>query len=409
MRRGPSGSDVKGRYMVMTNTDHTEIREMIASDGAGRALQALLDRLRDAGDYERLFDALLVRARWELGAPLCSPTGFQGVPDEKREALEKAYIEAARTVGQCFLEQGNLPRAWAFYRTIREPEPIARALDAFDPTDLEYDVLNQVIEIALHEGANRVAGLRLLLASHGTCNTITMTDQVLSTLTPDERRRVAAMLTRDVHETLRANLAHMVEKQEGGEVGKLSIAELIAGRDWLFENASYQIDVSHLHATVRFGRALKADDPELPLAIELADYGARLDPQFHYPADPPFDDYYGAHQAYLRAIAGIDVDESLRFFENKLEREPDESDKPILAYVLVDLLTLCGRLERAAEVAAQYLANLEEPNGFSFSALCAEANRWDLLESVAEAEGDPVRYAAALIEQTRSLEQGAVG
>ena len=89
--------------------------------------------------------------------------------------------------------------------------------------------------------------------------------------------------SRGTHETLRANLAHMVEKQEGGEVGKLSIAELIAGRDWLFENASYQIDVSHLHATVRFGRALKADDPELPLAIELADYGARLDPQFHYP------------------------------------------------------------------------------------------------------------------------------
>ena len=97
----------------MTNTDNAEIREMIASDGAGRALQALLDRLRDAGDYERLFDALLVRARWELGAPLCSPTGFQGVPDEKREELEKAYIEAARTVGQCFLEQGNLPRACA--------------------------------------------------------------------------------------------------------------------------------------------------------------------------------------------------------------------------------------------------------------------------------------------------------
>lgn len=393
----------------MTKTDLTEIRETIATGDAGRALQTLLDRLREAGDYERFFDALLVRARLELGAPLCSPTGFQGVPDEQREALEKAYVDAARTVGQCFLDQGNLPRAWAYFRTIREPEPVSRVLETFDPTGLEYDTLNQVIEIALHEGANRVAGLRLLLASHGTCNTITMTDQVLSALTPEERRRAAAMLTRDVYEQLRANLAHAVEKQEGSAGGGLSIAELIAGRDWLFENASYQIDVSHLHATVRFARALKAEDPELPLAIELADYGARLDRQFHYPADPPFDDYYAAHQAYLRAIAGIDVEQSLRFFEEKLERETDESDQPILAYVLVDLLTLCGRMERAAEIAARYLSNLEEPNGFSFSALCAEANRWDLLESVAEAEGDPVRYAAALIEQARSREQDSVG
>ena len=386
----------------MASGELAEIRQAIESAGPASALDQLIERLRGEGAYERMFDALLMRARLELGLSVCAPTGFQGVPEAQRPALEEAYVNAARSTGQALLDAGNLPRAWIYFRTIQEPQPIARALEAIDPASADYEELNELIEIALHDGANRIAGLRLLLASHGTCNTVTMTDQILPMLTPDERRQAAAMLVRDVHGDLRSNLARVVADRDGGEHADDSIHELIAKRDWLFEQTGYHIDVSHLHATVRFARGLKRNDPELAMAMELAEYGDRLDPQFHFAADPPFDEYYAAHQAFLKALGDIDREASLDYFRNRLQSETDERDRQITAYVLVDLLTCCGMREAAAEVAAEHLGDLEEPNGFSFSALCGETKRFDLLQSVAEEKDDPIRFAAALIEQRRA-------
>lgn len=386
----------------MNNGQLTAIQNAVESEGPARALDELVEQFRATGQYEQMFDALMMKARWDLDLPLTSPAGFQGVPEDQRAALEKSYIEAARTVGDGLLASGDIPRAWIYFRTIGETEPIAKALDEVDAAEMDYEPLDELIEIALREGANRVAGLRLLLASHGTCNTVTMTEQALPMMMPDERRQAAALLVRDIHRDVRNNLDHIVSEREGGDHANESIHALITDRDWLFEGPSYHIDVSHLSATVRFARALTRDDPELPLAVELAEYGGRLDEQFRFPADPPFDDYYAAHEAFLKALGDIDRDESLDYFRDRLASEQDERDRQMTAYVLVDLLTSCQRRDEAAEVAAKHLGELEEPNGFSFSALCGEAGRWDLLQSVAEANEDPLRFAAAVIEQHRT-------
>jgi hypothetical protein len=384
----------------MTSPALEPIRQALASDGPAAAADALVKTLRERGDYDRLFDALLIQSRVKLGVPVVKPTSFDDVPADKQDAFEEAYLAAAREVGTLLLQSGKLARAWAYFRTIREPQPVADALAAIDPTNLDYDRTNELIEIALHDGANRVAGLRILLASHGTCNTVTMTDQVLPMMTPDERRQAAALLVRDVYDGLVGNLKRDVESRLAGVEAPNTIRELIAGRDFLFENGNYHIDVSHLHSTVRFARALTPADPELALAIELAEYGSKLDRQFRYPADPPFDEYYEAHLAYLKAVGDVDRDASLGYFRNRLNADQDERDRQIIAYVLVDLLTRCDRLDEAAEVAAEHLADLEEPGGFSFSSLCGKAGRIDLLRTAAEKADDPVRYAAAVIAES---------
>ena len=383
----------------MTSPTLEPIRNAFERGGPAAAAEALVAGLRERGEYDRLFDALLLRSRIELGVPTVKPTSFEDVAADKLEQFEAAYLNAAREVGHLLIESGNLARAWAYFRTIREPQPVAEALERIDPTGLDYDRTNELIEVALHDGANRVAGLRLLLKSHGTCNTVTMTDQVMPMMTLDERRRAAAMLVRDVYEGLVGNLKRDVESRLAGIEAPSSVRENIAGRDFLFENANYHIDVSHLHSTVRFARALTLEDSELALAIELAEYGSRLDRQFRYPADPPFDEYYEAHLAYLKALANVDRDEALDYFRKRLANEPDERDRQIIAYVLVDLLTRCDLLSEAAEIAAKHLSELEEPGGFSFSTLCGKAGRLDLLRSAAELSGDPVRFTAAMIAQ----------
>ena len=70
----------------------------------------------------------------------------------------------------------------------------------------------------------------------------------------------------------------------------------------------------------------------------------------------------------------------------------------MLAYVLVDLLMRVDRPGDAVEVAAQYLKDVEDPNGFSFAELCREAGRLDLLQNVAKEKGDLVAYTAALVQ-----------
>jgi hypothetical protein len=165
----------------------------------------------------------------------------------------------------------------------------------------------------------------------------------------------------------------------------------------LFDEANYHIDVSHLNAIVRFARAMDASCPDLAKVIELAEYGTHLDEQFQYGGDAPFDDFYPAHVQFFKAIADDGRDEALAFFKEKLEAEPDHEDKQLIAYVLVDLLTRCGKLAEALEVAEPYLTDVEEASGFSFARLCRDADRLDTLQKVTRAKGDLVGYAAALV------------
>ena len=365
--------------------------------GANAVFDKLVESLKASKDYHRLFDATLMRKKQALGLPLFRPTSLDDVPTEKRAEFEKTYVEAAREAGQLFLDAGQIANAWLYFRTIREPEPVAKALAAMPSRREPGDETEELIQVALFDGANPAKGIEWMLKTHGTCSTITSLEQQMARLPAEDRKRCAAILVKHLYTDITDSVQADVQRRMALAPPTDSLREAIAGRDWLFQEGNYHIDVSHLNAVVRFARFLDKDCPELKLAIELTEYGSHLDPQFQYPGDPPFGECYPAHRHYFMALAGEKVDESIAYFREKLDAEPDERDKQLIAYVLVDLASRIGRWDDAVQLAEQHLLNLEDSSSFSFSELCRDAGRMDVLQRVAQGKNDLVTFTAALL------------
>lgn len=381
----------------MTALSFEELDQLASSEDAVSVADKLVAALEEQKDYHRLFDALLLQAKVGMGLPLASP--LDEVPPEKQDEFETHYIAAARRIGKMFLDEGHIPQAWIYLRTIREPEPVREALEKLDPRREPSEETDELINLALYEGANPVKGLEILLRVNGTCNTVTALDQQIHQMEPDDRRAAAALLVNELYEDLSSTLRSEVEQKIAMIPPGETLRKLFTGRDWLFEDGNYHIDVSHLNAVVRFARFLHPGDPELQKAIELAEYGAKLAPQFQYPGDPPFDDFYPAHVQFFKAIADDGRDEAIAYFQKQIDDEPDEDDKPMLAFVLVDLLMRIGKNDEALELANRYLRGVEESPGFSFSGLCRQTGRLDLLREAARDSGDLVTYAATLLQE----------
>ncbi len=379
-----------------------ELQKLEQGSGAGPAIARLIDILKAEKQYHRIFDAQLLDVRQQMGISLIRPTSFDDVPAEKKDEFEKAYIDAARAVGKMFLDDQQLGPAWMYFRTIQEPDIIRESLDKIDLETIDGQAVEELINIGLHEGAHPVKGFAALLRYHGTCSTITAFDHNLSRLKTEQREEVARMLLGQLHTDLTHSLQRDIQRRLPTEPPADSIAAMIAGRDWLFAEHNYHIDVSHLSSVVRFARSLPAGDPDLSKAIELCAYGAMLSTQFQYPSEAPFQDYYAAHKAYFCVLADQKREENLNYFREILKNEIAFEQQQLIALVLVDLLGRIDRENDAVEIAAEYLSGVEEAQTFSYSTLCQEAKRWDLLEKSARKRGDLVLFMATLLEAERS-------
>jgi hypothetical protein len=290
------------------------IAAVCQSRGPGAAIEDLIRELEARKDFHRLFDALLLKKKFEMGLPLTRPTAFDNVPEERQSEFEEAYVEAARRVGDGLLAEHKIPQAWAYLHTIREPQKVVDALDRISSGDEPPENADELIAVALYEKAHPVKGLELMLRVRGTCNTISAFDQAVQQISTEERTRGAALLTRHLYGELLPSVCRDLERRGETIDAAATLRDAINGRDWLFEEGNYHIDVSHLGAVVRFARFLNPESPELDKAIQLCEYGTRLSSQFQYPADPPFDAYYTAHLHFLRALVGQARDESLAYF-----------------------------------------------------------------------------------------------
>lgn len=368
-----------------------------------QVLDAVESTLLAQKDYHRLFDAKLMRVRESLGMPVTQPTSLKDIPAEHEVAFREAYTNSAREIGQLFLNDGQLADAWAYFRTINETTPVRDAIAkrAMEIGSEPGPHLDELLNLALYEGAHVVEGLKLLLKSHGICNTVTAMGQLLAQMTQDERRQAAAVMVRTIYSDLQHNVRRDVERRQPALKPGLSLGELIRGREFLFAEGAYHVDVSHLHSIVSFARHLLPSDPELKLAIELSQYGAQLAEQLRYPGDVPFDDYYVANEYFLKAVAGIGVDESMQYFIDRLNQEPDAADKRMIAFVLVDLGQRVDRVNMALDAAAPHVSRLEDPAGFSFTSYCVNANRLDTLQTFARENDDVLAMATALLMKGR--------
>lgn len=296
------------------------------------AFDLLVRKFLEEKQYARLFEIRLLRKRLELDLPLTQSSGLDGVPDDKRPALEQAFTDAAREAGSLYLAAGDIPRAWSYFRAIGESAPIAAALERLDPED----DLQTIIEIGFHEGAHPRKGFELVLSHYGVCRAISYFQQF-----PQGPDRVKALhlLVRTLHRDLVESLRRAIEQNEGKAPSTSQVTELIAGRDWLFGEFSYYVDTSHLVSILQFSLALE-DPAMIALALDLAEYAQRLSPNFHYHNEPPFEDYLD-YIFYFRALLGEEIEAAIEHF------------RPKDMQVLIELFTRLKDFERLAILARE--------------------------------------------------------
>ncbi len=391
MAEGPSATDRDAAAF-------DALDRALRTSGTAAAFDRLIGELTGRGDFRALLDALLLKARHELGLPLIQVGPLVEIPEPARSQFEERYVEAIRDVGARLLAAGDIAAAWPYFRAIAEPGPVAEALDAYR-ADGGDERVGPVIDIAFNQGANPRRGFELILEHYGTCSAITAFEQMAA----DEATRAACAdaLVRQVHKDLVASLRYDITNRGNPEPEEgATIAELIAGRDWLFGDFAYHVDVSHLASVVRMSPLLK-EPATIALAVGLTDYGRHLSEKHRYEGEPPFEHIYEDHGIYLGALLGRDVEKAVAHFRSKIgPLDPDRPGPPIEPQVLVGLLVRLGRLEEALDVAAEYLAGYPDAHLIcpGVAQLCQRVGRPARLAEVSRRHGDLVNYAAAILQ-----------
>jgi hypothetical protein len=357
--------------------------------------------------------------RQQLGvSPI--PTGpASELPQRIHADYEEAIRQAGRQVGELYLQEGQLAQAWAYFRMLNEPEPMRKALDAYEPR--EDDDVQPLVQIAFYEGIHPRKGFDWILQRSGLCSAITTLSSQELPHPPEVRQYCLRALVRALYAELCDRLASIIEQQEGklpaearaslslspDESGRKSgesgiLHRLMAGRDWLFAEDAYHIDLSHLSSVVQMSVHL-APCPELEMARELCEYGQHLRGRFIHPGDPPFEDQYRAIGIYLAILAGDNVEEGLDYFRTKAEQADPETVGTYPAQVLVNLLLRLGRPAEALEVARMYLAGADgrQLSCPSIVELCQKVRDFRTLAEVAREQGDPVHFLAGLLAETK--------
>jgi len=357
------------------------------------ALDAALESLRAAKLYGRVFDALLMKKRLEMNLPLLAPNIGSILTEEQRRVYEDFVIDACRKTADMFLGSGDPAGAWPYLRTIGENELMRSALEKAVLDDGNSDAL---IGIAYHEGVHPVRGYEWILERHGTCNAVTVLEQEVRH-PPEIRRLLAGKLVRRLHTDLAYSLKQEIVKRDATMPDTDDLSALIAGRDWLFEDNAYHIDASHLSAAVRHSVHME-DAADLRLARQLADYGKRLNQEWQYAGEPPFENVYVDVFAYLNALLGDGADEGVAHFRAKIQEVDEEGWNSIYAQTTVNLLHRMGRHAEAVDAFRDLKADADGNVRLcpSFLELCRLAGRHADWAEYSRSHGDLLGFTAAL-------------
>jgi hypothetical protein len=377
------------------------IDEVLQQGDPGDAFEQIAERFRREKEYRSLLDIRLMQARYELGLPLVSTSRIGDMPKAHQEAYQRAYVQAAREVGELMLADGKIPLAWPYFRAIGDTGPIVQALETFETADPNtpesHEALGATIQIAFHEGVHPRKGFELILEHYGLCRAITMFSAY-----PDRegRQESLRLLVQTLHAQLVGNVTYAIANVEGVRPDTRSLTALIEGRDWLFANNAQHTDSSHIAPVLKFSAELE-DRDTLRQAVEIAEYARHLGPLFQFADEPPFQDTYTDHGIYLKALAGEDIDLAVAHFEERAANADPDKDGYRPAEVLVELLRRLSRHGAAIDAFQRYLTGAapDELSCPSLAQLCQMAGEFERLKEVAMQQNDPLSYLAALIQK----------
>jgi hypothetical protein len=390
--------------------DFSKLEQAAAAGGTTAMLDALAGSLAARRRWHSLFDARLLQARIALGLPPVGDTAT--IPEATRQQLEERSVAACREVGWPLLEEGHVAAAWMYLRAAAEPADVAarlgdlakRLVPAADEDDEETARrLQELVGITLWEGVDPALGLKIVLETQGTCNSITAYEQAVSRLPAARQAGAAAVLVDHLHRDIAANLAADLERRGIAlpAAAEPSIVALLKAAGGLADDPSVHVDVSHLQSVLRIAR-VSADPAVVRKAWELACYGCRLPAEVVYPGEPPFEDVAKASRLFFGSQLGHDVDESVAFFRRAAAAAGDHAG----TLPCDTLVLLLSRLSRPAEALH---AALQRPQDDGLSGqlqipgllpslvdLAAASGEWQLLRRACRERGDEITFAAAL-------------
>ncbi len=396
----------------MSDDSFSSLEETLGESGLEEAFDKLADLLRAEKKYPQLFEALLMKKRHHLGLPLEGTDSINDLPEEVQVEVENYYIEVCRIVGGLFLEDGNIPGAWPYYRAIEEPDKVARALDEWQPEedsddDDQLSLLDEIVDIALNQGANPRRGYDLVLSQYGVCRSITIFEHQFphkGAVKSECGRMLVNRLYNDLVENVRADVEAHLEQNDPEARSKLppdaDLRTLIQDRDWLFEGMGYHVDVSHLMAVVRVAGTLE-DQDSIDKGVQMTEYGRRLGRDFQHPDSPPFEDFYNDYRIFLRALKGEGVDGAVRYFTQAAERHSvDEEGRHFPGEVLVYLLHRTGRTEEAIDAHLKYMKQMGSNTTIapSLAQLCEATGDYSKMLEVAREEDNLLQFMTGLVK-----------
>jgi hypothetical protein len=364
--------------------DFQKLEQAVRTAGPDAAFEMLVAKARETGDYPAVFRARSMQARARMGLPLIETGPNPEMSPERQADYEEALRKAARETGELLLQTGEIAGAWPYFRAIGEPAPVAAAIaNAAKPRNLDA-----VIEIAFREQVNPRRGFELILEHRGICNAITWFGGLPE---GEVRAQCLELLVRSLYRELAESIRQHIAKVEGAAPASTSVAELIEGREWLFEGMNYHVDTTHIASVLRHSTDLY-DEAAVRMALEMADYGTHLASMYHHRDDPPFEDCYVDHGVYLRALVGEEVDRAIEHFDRKARAAASEG----MAFptdVFLDLLIRLDRLDEAIAAAAELAPD-------KVLQLCQMAGNYRKLREVAMERGDLLSFAAGVIQAT---------
>ncbi|HYI97751.1 MAG TPA: hypothetical protein VEX68_29695 [Bryobacteraceae bacterium] len=374
---------------TMLEDSFENLDRFLGSDDRVGALEFLIEHFRAKKDIRSFFEARLMKKRLELGLPLIQAHPSADIPADLRGPYDQGMIAAARDTGKLALENGDIPLAWPYFRAIGEPGPIIEAIEQAQPGES----VDQIINIAFAEGVHPAKGLELILDHHGMCRAITTFGMYA---VKNGRVECILLLVRRLHAEVMERLSNAIESQAGSRPSATKIAEVIAGRNWLFGEYDYYVDTSHLMSVLAYSLEV-TDRPTLELLHDLCAYGKRLSPMFQTRGQSPFENAFIDYDEYILAVMGDDVDKRLAHFRKKIAESNPEEVGFAPVELLVNLAVRLGRYEEALQVAMEHfgeedIADLSCPSTLQ---LCVLANDAERLKTLARSRGDLLSYIAA--------------